>query len=61
MVIFFKLNNQIKKLTTSKDQGWREIPPLGDIDNILKQMHEPGPVHLSKYKFVADVRLMELT
>jgi len=32
----------------SKDQGWREIPHLVDVDNILKEAHEPGPVHLRK-------------
>ena len=31
-----------------KDEGWREIPHLADVDNILKEAHEPGPVHLRK-------------
>jgi hypothetical protein len=31
-----------------KDEGWREIPRLADVDNILKEAHEPGPVHLRK-------------
>jgi hypothetical protein len=34
----------------ANDEGWREIPRLADVDNILKEVHEPGPVHLRRDK-----------
>lgn len=39
-----KMHQKFRKalLMMFKDEGWREIPRLADVDNILKEAHEPG-------------------